>query len=156
VELVSSQAEKLGGKLGFAQRLLGTWLAKGSLVLLLLRAPYSKADAREPLASWLLTLFVMIVSGFVTYEPSGVWKAAEPVFLWAPKQVSAALDAGAAAGWIQGVWTILVAPLLLRLLLGAVTRLLGGARSLGEAWRRPASDILTPRKMTETSLVSSL
>jgi len=105
---------------------------------LLLRAPFSNADAREPLASWPLTLFVMVVSGFVTYELSGVWKAAEAVFLWAPKQVSTALNAGAAAGWIQAVWTIAVVPLLIWLVLGTVTLLLGGAKSLGQAWRRLA------------------
>jgi hypothetical protein len=105
---------------------------------LLLRAPYSKADTREPLASWPLTLFVMVVSGFVTYELSGVWKAAEPVFLWVPRQVSAALSAGPAAGWIQGMWTIAVVPLVLWLALGSVTLLLGGATSLAEAWRRLA------------------
>jgi hypothetical protein len=105
---------------------------------LLLRAPFPKADAREPIASWPLTLFVMVVSGFVTYELSGVWKAAEPVFLWAPRQVSAALNAGAAAGWIQALWTIAVVPILIWLALGAVTLLFGGAKSLGEAWRRLA------------------
>ncbi len=109
-----------------------------STMELLLRAPYSNADAREPLASWPLTLFVMIVSGFVTYELSGVWKEAEPVFLWAPKQVSAALNAGAMAGWIQGLWTILVVPLLLWLVLGALTLLFGGAKTLAESWRRLA------------------
>jgi hypothetical protein len=105
---------------------------------LFLRTPYSKHDAREPLASWPLTLFVMIVSGFVTYELSGVWKAAEPVFLSVPRQVSPALQAGAAAGWIQGFWTIVVVPLLLWLGLGGLTLWLGGAKSLGEAWRRLA------------------
>jgi hypothetical protein len=109
-----------------------------SSMQLLLRAPFSSADAREPLASWPLTLFVMVVSGFVTYELSGVWKAAEPVFLWAPKQAAAALNAGAVAGWIQGLWTIAVVPLLIWLVLGAVMRLLGGAKSLGEAWQRLA------------------
>jgi hypothetical protein len=102
---------------------------------LLLRVPYAKSDAREPVASWPLTLFVMIVSGFVTYELCGVWPAADRVFLWAPTNLSTALHAGAAAGWIQGVWTILVVPLLLWLGLGLVTRLLGGARTLGQAWR---------------------
>ncbi|MBI5395244.1 MAG: 4Fe-4S binding protein [Verrucomicrobia bacterium] len=105
---------------------------------LLLRAPFSAADAREPLASWPLTLFVMVVSGFVTFELCGVWKAAEPVFLWAPKQASAALNAGAAAGWIQGLWTIALVPLLLWIALGLVTRAAGGAASFGEAWRRLA------------------
>jgi hypothetical protein len=80
----------------------------------------------------------MIVSGFVTYELSGVWKAAGDLFLWPATQVGAALQAGAAAGWIQGLWTILVWPLALWLVLGGITRLTGGAISLGEAWRRLA------------------
>jgi hypothetical protein len=110
----------------------------GGTMQLLLRSPYSGSDARETLASWAITLFVMVVSGFVTYELCGVWKAAEPVFLWVPKQVSAALNAGAAAGWIQGLWTVVVLPLVLWLLLGLVTLVSGGAKSLGEAWRRLA------------------
>lgn len=105
---------------------------------LLLRSPFGAADLREPLASWPLTMFVMVVSGFVTFELCGVWKAADPVFVWAPKQASAALNAGAAAGWIQGLWTVAVVPLLLWLVLGLVTRAAGGAASLGEAWRRLA------------------
>lgn len=105
---------------------------------LLLRRPYARADAREPLASWPLTIFVMIVSGFVTYELSGVWPAASDVFLWIPTRLSAALHAGAAAGWIQGIWTIVVWPLALWLALGAVTLLTRGAKSLSGAWRRIA------------------
>jgi hypothetical protein len=105
---------------------------------LILRAPYSKADARESVASWPLTLFVMVVSGFVTFELSGVWKAAELVFLWVPKLVSATLNAGAAAGWIQGLWTILIVPVLLWLVLGGVSMLSGSAKPLGETWRRLA------------------
>ena len=104
----------------------------------LLRPPFSAADAREPLASWPVTLFVMVVSGFVTFELCGVWKAAEPVFLWVPVQVGNALQAGAAVGWIQGLWTVMVVPLLLWSALGAVTILLGGAGTLGDAWRRLA------------------
>jgi hypothetical protein len=110
----------------------------GGTMQLLLRRPYSGSDTREPLASWPITLFVLVVSGFVTYELCGVWKAAEPVFLWAPGQVSAAFNAGAAAGWIQGLWTIVVVPFAMWLVLGALTLLLGGARSIGEAWRRLA------------------
>jgi hypothetical protein len=98
---------------------------------LVVRPPYSKADAREAIPSWPLTLFIAIVSGFVTYELTGLWKVAGSFFLWAPTQVSA-------SGWVQGVWTILVWPLLLWLLLGGVTLLTGGANTLGEAWRRLA------------------
>jgi hypothetical protein len=60
------------------------------------------------------------------------------VFLWIPKQVAVAVNAGGAAGWVQGIWTILVVPLLLWMVLGSLTLLTGGARSLGEAWRRLA------------------
>jgi hypothetical protein len=102
-----------------------------------LRSPCSGSDARETIAPWPLTVFVIIVSGFVTYELSGVCKPVEQMFLWVPKYASTALP-GAAAGWIQGVWTIVLLPLLFWLVLGAVTVLLGGAKSLGEAWRRLA------------------
>ncbi len=105
---------------------------------LLIRAPFSKADAREQLASWPVTLFVIIVSGFVTYELSGVWKSAETVFLWVPRQISMAFNLSSANGWIQGLWTILILPLLLWTLLGSLTMVLGGAKSLGDAWRRLA------------------
>lgn len=98
---------------------------------LLVRAPFSKADARETFASWPLTLFVMVVSGFVTYELSGVWKAAGNLFLWAPAQISA-------SGWVQGLWTVFVWPAMMWLALGGLTLLTGGAKSLGEAWRRLA------------------
>ncbi len=117
-----------------------------------LRAPFSGADAREPLASWPVTLFVMVVSGFVTYELCGVWKAADPVFLWVPRKAAEALHAGPAAGWIQGVWTVGVVPLILWLALGAAARLLGGAASLGEAWRRlalPAAVIVAAGHMAK-------
>lgn len=110
----------------------------GGTMQLLLRRPYAADDAREPLASWPLTIFVMIVSGFVTYELSGVWPAAEAVFLWPPKLVGDALHASAAQGWIQGLWTIVIFPLALWLVLGGATMLTGGAKKLSEAWRRIA------------------
>jgi hypothetical protein len=105
---------------------------------LLLRAPYPRADAHEPVASWPLTLFVMIVSGFVTYELCGVWKAADPVFAWVPEQVIQALKAGAIAGWIKGLWIVLIVPLLIWLVLGVMALALGAGQSLGDAWRRLA------------------
>jgi hypothetical protein len=105
---------------------------------LVLRPLYSKADAREPLASWPLTLFVMIASGFVTYELSGVWKAAGEVFLRAPARASASLGAGSTTGWLQGLWTIVVWPLAMWLAFGGITCLTRGAKSLGESWRRLA------------------
>ncbi|MBM3878277.1 MAG: hypothetical protein FJ387_00905 [Verrucomicrobia bacterium] len=108
---------------------------------LVVRTPFARADTREPMASWPLTLFVMIVSGFVTYELCGVWKAAEPVFAYVPDQVVQALSAGAAAGWVKGLWTIVVVPLALWLVLGLVGRGVGAGRSLGETWRKLALPI---------------
>ena len=110
----------------------------GGTMQLLLRPPFSKTDTREPLASWPLTLFVVIVSGFVTYELCGVWKAADPVFAYVPEQVIKALGATAWGGWIKGLWTIVAVPLLLWLVLGVVGRLTGAGQSLGETWRRLA------------------
>ncbi len=112
---------------------------------LVVRPLYSKEDAREALPSWPLTIFVVIVSGFVTYELTGVWKAAGSLFLWAPAQVSA-------SGWVQGAWTILVWPVLLWLLLGSVTLLTSGANNLGEAWRRlalPAAVVVATGQMAK-------
>ncbi len=103
-----------------------------------LRAPFAAGDAVEPAASWPLTLFVMMVSGFVTYELCGVWKAADAVFQWVPQRVADAVGAGAAAGWIRGAWTIVVVPLLMWLALGGVARATGAGRSLADAWRRLA------------------
>jgi len=103
-----------------------------------LRAPFAAGDAIEPAASWPLTLFVMMVSGFVTYELCGVWKAADAVFQWVPQRVADAAGAAAAAGWIRGAWTIVVVPLLLWLAVGAVARMAGVGRSLADAWRRLA------------------
>ena len=48
---------------------------------LLLRRPFHTADAREELASWPVVLFVMLVSGFVSYEVCSEWAAARAAFL---------------------------------------------------------------------------
>ena len=103
-----------------------------------LRAPFAAGDAIEPAASWPLTLFVMMVSGFVTYELCGVWKAADAVFQWVPQRVADTVGTGAAAGWVRGVWTIVVVPLLMWLAVGAVARMAGVGRSMADAWRRLA------------------
>jgi hypothetical protein len=106
---------------------------------LYLRWPFSRSDAREPLASWPVTLFVMLVSGFVAYELCSEWKAAKAVFLWAPETAVAALHLSKeSAGWLTGLWRLAVVPLALWLALGGIVRLLGGARSMAEAWRRLA------------------
>ncbi|MGM0488812.1 MAG: 4Fe-4S binding protein [Planctomycetota bacterium] len=103
-----------------------------------LRRPFPAADAREPLASWPVVLFVMLVSGFVTYELFSEWKAAQAMFLWSPAAVTNALGADAHEGWIKGVWTLFVVPLVLWLVLGGLVLLFRGAESMSEAWRRLA------------------
>jgi len=105
---------------------------------LCLRRPFHSADAREPLASWPVLLFVMIVSGFVIYELFSEWKAAQAVFLWVPKAVTSGLGAGSYEGWIKGVWTLFAVPLGVWLLLGGLVLILRGADSMAGAWQRLA------------------
>lgn len=105
---------------------------------LLFRPPFSKHDAREPLATWPVTLFVMLVSGFVTYELCSEWPAAKEVFLVVPGWAAEHLGGVLPGGYIKGVWTLLVWPVLLWLTLGSMVRVFRGAGSLGEAWRRLA------------------
>jgi len=105
---------------------------------LFLRRPFHAADAREPVASWPVTLFVMLVSGFVIYELFSEWKAAQAVYLWVPTTVAARLGAAAHEGWIKGVWLLFVVPATVWLPLGAWVLLARGAGSMGQAWRRLA------------------
>jgi hypothetical protein len=106
---------------------------------LLLRPPFHARDKRPRLASWPVTLFVMLVSGFVTYEMFSEWKAAQAVFLKPVGAATAWLGVGqAAAGWLKGVYVLLIVPSILWLIVGGVARGLGGANSLREAWRRLA------------------
>ena len=105
---------------------------------LFLRRPFHAADARQVLASWPVTLFVMLVSGFVAYELCSEWGAAKDAFLSIPKHVSGSLGMAADNGWIKGIWMLFVLPLLVWLVLGAVVLLCRGANSLLEAWRRLA------------------
>jgi hypothetical protein len=110
----------------------------GNLALRL-RRPFSAADWRPVLASWPVTFFVMLVSGFVTYEMFSEWKAAKAVFLNPAEQLTTWLGAGKeAAGWIKGAYVLLVVPAVLWLIAGGLIRLTGGASSLREAWRRLA------------------
>jgi polyferredoxin len=105
---------------------------------LFLRRPFHPADARETIASWPVTLFVMLVSGFVVSELLSEWKAAQAVFLWAPEEVAALLGATRYAGWIEGIWTLFVVPAIVWTTLGGLIVLARGAAGLREAWRRLA------------------
>jgi len=103
-----------------------------------LRRPFHSADAREPLVSWPVVLFVMLVSGFVIYELFSEWKAAQAAFLWVPTTVTTWLGVDTHGGWIKGVWMLFVVPLLVWLALGGLVLLFRGADSMTEAWRRLA------------------
>jgi hypothetical protein len=105
---------------------------------LFLRRPFHPADVREPLASWPVTLFVMLVSGFVVSELCSEWKSAQAWFLRAPEEAAAWLGAASYAGWIEGVWTLFVVPLAIWVILGRMVVLARGASDLADAWRRLA------------------
>lgn len=105
---------------------------------LLLRRPFPASDVREAVASWPVTLFVMLVSGFVTWELFTEWPAAEKVFLIPPVWAATALGWPAAAGWFEGAWTLGVLPLVLWWLLAGAVRLLGDKERVFVIWRRIA------------------
>jgi len=106
-----------------------------------LRKPYDTADKREPMASWSITLFVMLLSGFVAYELCSEWKPAKEVFLWVPKHLAAWLGMMDHYGWVKGIWRLFVFPAALWLTLGLLMRMFGGAKSLSQSWRRLALPI---------------
>ncbi len=105
---------------------------------LFLRRPFHAADVREAIAAWPITLFLIVVSGYVGYELCSEWKAAQAVFLWVPEKTADMLGLSSMVGWIKGLWAVVVFPLLLWTVLAIPLLLYGGAKHLGEAWRRLA------------------
>ena len=105
---------------------------------LLLRRPFPMEDAREPEASWPTTLFVMLVSGFVTWELLAEWPRAEEVFLTVPHLVADRLGVPALSGFLGGVWALAFLPLALWTLAFAAVRMGGGTDPIGTIWRRLA------------------
>jgi hypothetical protein len=104
---------------------------------LLLRRPFALSDAREPLASWPVTLFVMLASGFVAGELLTEWPEARAIFLAVPDRAAAALGPSS-AGWLEGIWALAVVPLVSWTLLALLARWAGPPRSLTLTWRRTA------------------
>lgn len=104
---------------------------------LLLRRPFALSDAREPLASWPVTLFVMLASGFVAGELFTEWPEARAIFLTVPGRAAAALGPSS-AGWLEGIWALAVVPLVSWTLLALLARRAGPPRSLTLTWRRTA------------------
>lgn len=63
-----------------------------------------QAGSRRPLtADWPMTLFIMMVSGFVTYEISGFWSATSTAFAWVPMRAGELAGLGAGNGWLNGI-----------------------------------------------------
>jgi polyferredoxin len=118
----------------------------------LLRLPWSREDRRPLTADWPITLFIMMVSGFVAYEISGFWPTVKSAFLWAPAQVGETLGLGADNGWLKGLWMLFVFPMLLWTALGLVAMPFVRSWNLGAMWRRmalPASLIIMAAHMTK-------
>jgi polyferredoxin len=105
---------------------------------LLLRRPFPVSDIREAFASWPVTIFVMLVSGFVTWELFTEWPAAEKVLLIPPVWAATALGWPAAAGWFEGAWALAVVPLVLWSVLAGAVRLFGEKEHISTIWRRMA------------------
>lgn len=105
---------------------------------LFLRRPFHVSDVRQALASWPVMLFLIVVSGYVGFELCSEWKTAQSLFAWVPEKTAAVLGLSSMVGWVKGLWAVVVFPLLLWTILAIPVLLLGGANSLGEAWRRLA------------------
>lgn len=105
---------------------------------LLLRAPFSASDDRTAVASWPITLFVMLVSGFVVSELCSEWAAAKTAFQFVPKWATGQLGLAAYGGWVEAAWTLLAVPLAMWLTLAGLFMTMGGAQNLSTAWRRLA------------------
>ncbi len=105
---------------------------------LYLRRPFARADARQPLATWPVTLFLMLVSGFVVSELCSEWPAAQTVFKWVPQRVAEAAGLKAWAGWLEGLWTLGVVPAAMWFALAGVSIAVGAAGRIAEALQRLA------------------
>jgi len=105
---------------------------------LLLRKPFDKNDAREEKASWALTIFIMLVSGFVTSELTTEWKAANKIFVIIPEFLTKYYGLENINGFVEGAWTIIIFPLFLWSIFGIIVLAVKGAASITDAWRRLA------------------
>lgn len=105
---------------------------------LYLRPPFSRADSRQPLATWPVTLFVVLVSGFVISELCSEWPAAQGAFKWVPQHAAAAAGMDQWAGWFEALWTLALVPAVVWAVLGGLTIAVGAASQMAEALKRLA------------------
>ncbi|MHC4441359.1 MAG: 4Fe-4S binding protein [Planctomycetota bacterium] len=105
---------------------------------LLLRRPFHQSDTRESMASWPITLFVMLVSGFVIYELCSEWAAAKKIFLALPVWTNQQLGVPFISGYITGIWMLVAVPLVTWTFLGGLGYLLEIGDSISQVWRRLA------------------
>ncbi len=92
-------------------------------------------DPKKRAATWPMTIFIMIVSGFVLSELASESRVAHDLFRWIPSQM--ARITGFGSGWLEGVWTLVVVPCLLWGIVGGVAAKVG-REPLTKHWRHAA------------------
>ena len=105
---------------------------------LLLRKPFDSSDAREVKANWALTIFIILVSGFVTSELTTEWKAANEIYVLIPEYFTKITGLHSISGFLEGLWTIVIFPFSLWAILGLMAVITKNANSITDAWRRLA------------------
>lgn len=103
-----------------------------------LRTPFYSQDTRQSEVSWPTLLFIMLLSGFVTYELSSEWSVAKTIFLQPVYMVIDTFGLQDFTGWVKGAWTLFIFPILLWGALGVITLLLSSATSLTQVWKQMA------------------
>lgn len=102
---------------------------------LLLRHPFSKKDRREKRASWALTIFVMIDSGFVLGEICEQWALTDKLFMTVPQYIMNYFSWQDYSGWGEGIWTLFIFPLVLWAFSGIALKSIGAVKSIMHWWR---------------------
>jgi hypothetical protein len=109
---------------------------------LVVRPPFAGEDARDPLASWPVVLFAMVVSGFVLSELFSEWDLGQKAYyLYVPGLVAGHVSP-ALGGLVEGIWSQVLLPAALWMAMGVAVVALRGAVSIGDAWRRLALPFL--------------
>jgi hypothetical protein len=86
-----------------------------------------------------VTLLAMTVSGFVIWELFTEWSAGQAGFLAAPRWLAGQLGGGAAvAGFLNGLWALVVVPAVVWAGLAGVSRVAGAPESMGRLLRQMA------------------